>query len=67
MQKLRECYNRKQKQLCILFIKFDIAEFYPSLSENIRQTALRFAEGHVKITDEEKNNNLSLPKIFAFL
>ena len=35
MQKLREYYNRKQKQLCILFIKFDIAEFYPSLSENI--------------------------------
>ena len=36
------------------FIKFDIAEFYPSISETILQTIIRFAEGHVEITDEEK-------------
>ena len=37
-----------------VFIKFDIAEFYRSISETILQTAIRFAEDHVEITDEEK-------------
>ena len=37
-----------------VFIKFDIAEFYPSISEIILQSAIRFAKGHVEITDEEK-------------
>ena len=36
------------------FIKFDIAEFYPSISETIPQNAIRFAEYHIQITDEEK-------------
>ena len=49
------------------FIKFDIAEFYPSISETILQTIIRFAEGHVEITDEKKKNNFSLPKILTFL
>ena len=37
-----------------MFIKFGIAEFYPSISENTLETAIRFAEDHVEITDEEK-------------
>ena len=37
-----------------VFIKLDIAEFYPTISETILQTAIRFAEDHVEITDEEK-------------
>ena len=36
-----------------VFIKFDIAEFYPSISETILQNAIRFAEDHVEITNEE--------------
>ena len=36
-----------------VFIKFDIAEFYPSISETILQTAILFAEDYVEITDEE--------------
>ena len=30
-----------------VFIKFDIAEFYQSISETILQSAIRFAEYHV--------------------
>ena len=37
-----------------VFIKFDIAEFYPSISETILGTAIHFAEDHVEFTDEEK-------------
>ena len=37
-----------------VFLKFDIAEFYLSVSESILQTAIRFAEDHIEITDEEK-------------
>ena len=37
-----------------VFIKFDIAEFYPSISETILHTAIHFAEGHFEITDEDK-------------
>ena len=37
-----------------VFIKFDIAEIYPSISEYILRTAIRFAEDHVEFTDEEK-------------
>ena len=37
-----------------LSIKFDIAKFYPFISEPILQTAIRFAEGHVEVTVEEK-------------
>ena len=37
-----------------VFMKFDIAEFYPSISETILQTAIRFAGDYVEITDEEK-------------
>ena len=42
------------KKINYVFIKFDIADFYPSISETILQTAIRFAEEHVEITDEEK-------------
>ena len=37
-----------------LFIRFNIAEFYPSVSEIILPTAISFAEDHVEITDKEK-------------
>ena len=36
------------------FIKFDIAEFYLSISETIRRSAIHSAEDHVEITDEKK-------------
>ena len=37
-----------------VFIKFDIAESYPSIYGTILRTATRFAEDHVEFTDEEK-------------
>ena len=37
-----------------LSIKFDIVKFYPFISEPILETAIRFAEGHVEVTVEEK-------------
>ena len=49
-----------------VFIKFDIAEFYPSVSETILRTAIRFAEEHVEITDEEKRKNFHCQKSLLF-
>ena len=49
-----------------VFIKFDIAKFYPSMSETILQTAIRFAEDHVEITDEEKRIIYHCPKSLLF-
>ena len=37
-----------------LSIKFDIAKFYPFISEPILQTAISFAEGYVAVKVEEK-------------
>ena len=49
-----------------VFTKFDIAKFYPSISETILQTAIRFAEDHVEITDEEKRIISHCRKSFLF-
>ena len=35
------------------FISFDIVEFYPSISEDLLERAIRFAKERVEITDEE--------------
>ena len=40
--------KRNQSFLC-----FDIVDFYPSISEDLLQDALRFARTHVNITDNE--------------
>ena len=37
-----------------VFIKFDIAEFYPSISKSMLRTAIRLAEDDVEFKDEEK-------------
>ena len=42
----------KMKESCT-FTSFDIVEFYPSISEDLLQRAIRFAKNHIKITDEE--------------
>ena len=49
-----------------VFIKFDIAEFYPSVSETILRTAIRFAEEHVEIADEEKRKIFHCQKPLLF-
>ena len=36
------------------FIKFDISEFYPSISETILRTSICFTEDHAEITNKEK-------------
>ena len=50
-----------------VFIKFDIAEFYPSISESILETAIHFAEDHVEIIDEEKRIVYHCRKSLLFL
>ena len=37
------------------FAIFDIKEFYPSITENLLKKALKFAEKHTQITDQEKS------------
>ena len=44
-------FKKIEKKNNYVFIKFDIAEFYPFISESILRTAIRFAEGHVEFTD----------------
>ena len=42
----------EMKENCT-FTSFDIVEFYPSISEDLLQRALRFAKDHTNISDEE--------------
>ena len=49
-----------------VFIKFDIAEFCPSISETILWTAICFAEDHVETTDEEKRITFHCQKSSLF-
>ena len=44
--------NIKNKHNC-KFLKYDIVEFYPSISENLLEKALTFAKTKCKITSEE--------------
>ena len=36
-------------------MKFDVVEFYPSISEDLLKKAIKFAEKHVCLTDDETN------------
>ena len=47
-------FQKKENKNDYVFIKFDIAEFYPPISETILQNAIHFAEYHVQIMDQEK-------------
>ena len=42
----------ERKEECT-FICFDIADYYPSITETLLEKALAFAKEHVKIPDEE--------------
>ena len=35
------------------FIKFDVREFYPSITQELLDKAIKFAQRHNKITDQE--------------
>ena len=37
------------------FIAFDVVEFYPSISADLRSAALEFASNHVTICDDERH------------
>ena len=69
MEKLVEYFRLVQEdpnKNNYVLIKFDIAEFYPSVSESILQTAIRFAKDHIKIKDEEKGIIYHCRKSFLF-
>ena len=42
----------ERKESCT-FMSFDVVEFYPSISEDLLQRAMRFARDHINISDEE--------------
>ena len=44
----------EMKESCT-FTSFDIVEFYPSISEDLLNRAIRFAKDHICISDEEVN------------
>jgi len=46
--------NIKNKEKC-KFMKFDIVEFYPSISEELLEKALKFAQSKTNLTDNEIN------------
>ena len=49
------------------FIKFDIVEFYPSISKELLEEALKFAEEYCLINTEEKNIIRHARKTFLFM
>ena len=48
------------------FIQFDICEFYPSISEQLLDKAIKFAEKYVKISDDDKKLFFHTKKSFLF-
>ena len=54
--------NKKQ----LRFKQFDIREFYPSISEQLLDKAIKFAEKYVAISDEDKKLFFHTKKSFLF-
>ena len=48
------------------FIQFDICDFYPSITPNLLQKALEYAESFVKISDQDKEIIFQSRKSFLF-
>ena len=48
------------------FISFDVVDFYPSISIELLDAALKFASSYVDITDEERNTILHAKKSCLF-
>ena len=48
------------------FIAFDVADFYPSISMSLLNTALQFASSYVNITDEERHIILHAKKSLLY-
>ena len=55
-------FNKEQYS----FISFDVVDFYPSISTELLDAALKFASGYVDITDEERNTILHAKKSCLF-
>ena len=45
--------NINDKEKCV-FLKFDIADFYPSITKKLLTDSINFARNYVEITDEEE-------------
>ena len=48
------------------FIQFDICEFYPSISDQLINKAIKFAEKYIAISDDDKKLFLQTKKSFLF-
>ena len=61
-QWFKQLPNKKRK----LFIQFDIVSFYPSITPDLLNRALEWAENHVEITVEEKRVIKESKKSFLY-
>ena len=59
-------FNNLEDKDMTRFIQADIDAFYPNISENLLNNALKFAENHVRISTEEKEIILNTKKNLLF-
>ena len=59
-------FNNLEHKDVSTFVKFDIAAFYPSITEELLTRALSFASTKVKISDQDMNIILHSRKSFLF-
>jgi len=58
-----KCIDKKDK---CKFIKFDIADFYPSISRKLLVESLQFARNYIEISDEDERIILHAKESFLF-
>ena len=61
-----EWFEKLENKKNLVFIQFDIVEFYPSISEELLKKALEYAKGYIKITAQDIKIILQTKKAFLF-
>ena len=61
-----EWFNKLPTKRESSFLKFDIVEFYPSISETLLNKALQYASNYVKLSDKEINMIFNARKSLLF-
>ena len=62
-----EWFKKLENKKNLKFIKFDICEYYPSITPELLKKALNFAAQYVTISTDERNTILEARKCFLYL
>ena len=60
-------YKKLNNKKSLSFIIFDVVNYYPSITLELLEKAIRWARGFTNITDEEKNTLIESKKSLLFL